>query len=62
MKQLAVGLAAVMLAGCAANSGGGDPGPTALSGGETCESQGYAGGTLACSGSCALDTSACTTE
>jgi hypothetical protein len=32
-------LAAVALAGCAANSGGGgDPGPTALSGGETCQS------------------------
>jgi hypothetical protein len=39
-KQLAVGGVALMLAGCAASGGGGsgDPGPTALSGGETCQS------------------------
>ena len=39
-KQTAAGLMALTLAGCAsANSPtGGDPGPTALSGGETCQS------------------------
>jgi hypothetical protein len=36
--QLAVGGVALMLAGCAASGGSGDPGPTALSGGETCQS------------------------
>jgi len=37
-KRLAVGLAALMLAGCGANGSGGDPGPTALSSGQTCQS------------------------
>jgi hypothetical protein len=35
-KRLAVSVATLALVGCAAN--GGDPGPTALSGGETCQS------------------------
>ncbi len=39
-KHLAVGVASVALVGCAANGDGtgGDPGPTALSSGETCQS------------------------
>ncbi len=38
-KGLAVGLAALALAGCAANGdSGGDPGPTSLSAGESCQS------------------------
>jgi hypothetical protein len=38
-KGLAIGLAALTLAGCAANGdSGGDPGPTALSAGESCQS------------------------
>lgn len=37
LKRLAAGACALALAGCA-NGSAGDPGPTALSGGETCES------------------------
>jgi hypothetical protein len=37
VKGAAVGVLALACAGCAA-SGNGDPGPTALSGGETCQS------------------------
>jgi len=37
-KVMAAGLAGLAAAGCAANSGHGDPGPTALSGGQTCQS------------------------
>lgn len=38
-KGMAAGLAALAVAGCAAANGdGGDPGPTALSAGQTCQS------------------------
>lgn len=32
------GIIGMLLAGCAGNTGGGDPGPQSLSGGETCQS------------------------
>lgn len=37
-RLLSVGLAALALAGCAGSNADGDPGPTALSAGETCQS------------------------
>jgi len=37
-KRLAVSVAALSVAGCANNTTGGDPGPTALSAGESCQS------------------------
>jgi hypothetical protein len=37
-KRVAAGAVALALAGCAANGDGGDPGATALSGGQTCQS------------------------
>lgn len=37
-KLLAAGIAALAVAGCANNATGGDPGPTALSAGESCQS------------------------
>jgi hypothetical protein len=35
---MAAGVLTLALVGCAASGGPGDPGPTALSGGETCQS------------------------
>ncbi len=38
LRRLAAGACALALAGCANGNANGDPGPTALSSGETCES------------------------
>lgn len=38
LKGLAAAVLGLALAGCAGNANGGDPGPTALSAGETCPS------------------------
>ncbi len=38
LRRLAAGALALSLAACANSNANGDPGPTALSGGETCES------------------------